>query len=139
ASGAIERAVVRMRALLLRPVGARRAGERRQIAPRAERPVLIDREKCDGARRIIGDDEEAPGCVDGEVHAVPAAGRLLIEYAQPAGCLIDPVRRGLRSVAVNRIEAALLAIDDDEGRIGKLLQQLDPLPSILLAGPVEAD
>src|SRR5439155_27238624 len=111
-SRAIERAMVRMRRFLLRPVRAERASERREIASRPERSVLLDRQQRHRTGSVVRHDKKASGRIDGEVDAVSAAGRLLIQHAQSAVRLIDPVRRDLRSVAVRGIEAAPLLIYD---------------------------
>jgi hypothetical protein len=67
------------------------------------------------------------------VHAVRAAGRLLVDQVQPPACDIDPIRRGLGAVAVRGVEAAALTIDREKGRIGEVLYDLDERPGIALA------
>src|SRR5262245_31706101 len=82
AAGAIERTVVRMRALLLRPVRTGLAFRRRQVCDRAKRPTLIDWKKREAPGRVICEHEKAIGAIDRQVHAVGTGGWLSIQYAE---------------------------------------------------------
>src|SRR5262245_43187414 len=73
AASAIERTVVRMRALLLRPVRTGLAFRRRQVCDRAKRPILIDWKEREAPGRVICEHEKAIGAIDRQVHAVGAA------------------------------------------------------------------
>src|SRR5436190_311922 len=64
------------------------------------------------------------------MHAVAAAGWLLVQHRQAPGRLVDPICRRLRPVAVSGVETSLLAIDDEKRRIGEILQQLNQRPGI---------
>ena len=128
APGAIEGTVVGMRALLLRPVRARSAGQRGQIAERSERPIRVDRQDGQAAGGVVRHGEKAVRRIDGQVHAVLAAGRLPIQHAQPARRLVDPIRRRLSPVTVGRIETPPLPIDDEKRRVRQFLQRPESAP-----------
>ena len=106
-----------MRALLLGPVRAGSTGQRRQIAERTERPIRVDRQDRQAAGRVIRDRKKAVRRIDGQVHAVPAAGGCRFSTRQPACRLVDLIRRRLSPVAMGRIEAPALAIDDEKRRV----------------------
>src|SRR5206468_493357 len=132
APGAIERTVVGMRTLLLRPVRAWLAFHRRQVGTRAERAVLVDWKQREAAGRVVREREKAVGAINRQVNTIGAAGRLPIQNSQTASRLVDLVSRDLCAIAVRRVQMTTGAVEDEKRRIGDVLQLLNQRPRLCL-------
>jgi hypothetical protein len=119
---------VGVRALLLGPVRPWLAGQSDEIAELGEQSVRVDRQNGHGPRAIVREDQKAVGRVDGQAHAVLAAGRLPIERGQPARLRIDFVRARLFAVTVGRVEELPPLVERQERGIDDSFQDLKLRP-----------
>jgi hypothetical protein len=70
------------------------------------------------------------------MHAVGAAGWLSIQHIQPARACVDPIGGDLGAIAVRGVHVPTGAIEDQERRIGEVLQQLNQRPRSCLGVPL---
>ena len=134
----IERNVVRVRAGPdLIAVRADLARRRNHVGERRERSIGIDREHRDAW--AIADDDVAVARVRRQVRRISAGGRLLVQEPDPAARLFDCISADLGTIAVDRIEESLLAIEGDELRIGHRLERLQQRPGTVRIDPVKTD
>ena len=66
---------------------------------------------------VVGDDHEAPGGVDREIHRVLSACALLVQLGYVPGLRVDAKGTDLAAVAVDRVERTLGDIEGEERRV----------------------
>ena len=113
------------------------ARRRHHIGERRQRSIGIDRKHRHP--RTVADHDVAVARVRRQVGRIVALSRLLVEKFDPAAWLVDRVGGDFGSIAVHRIEEALLAIEGDELRIGHGLERLQERPGAARIDSVDAD
>jgi hypothetical protein len=82
APGGIERHAVRVRGCLLLRVRARLSHQRNKLADRAESSIIRHRQDGDGARAVVGNDQEPFGRIQRRIDRVAAAAVGLVQQGQ---------------------------------------------------------
>ena len=128
----LELALVRVGARLLCPVRAELALHRHDIGRRAERAVGVDGQHLDAARHVVGDGEEAPGRVGGDMTRVVAAGGPAVDEGQLAGLIVDGEGRHLVRDRLHGVEDRPTRVERKIAGVHDVRQELHACPAARL-------